>query len=287
MDNIRTNPGKHSKRALSGILMMIQASVAFSLMALFVKFACHSLPSNEVVFFRSFIGLLIILGMIRRKRTSLFGHQRFWLFMRGVTGFLALVLYFYAIKNMALGTAVIINYMAPIFAAVLAVLFLREHLSLSLFGMILLAFFGLYLLVGNKLREWNIVAWAGMLSAVFAAIAFVSIRAIKHRESPLTVIFYFTGISTVGSLFLLPIGFRWPDLWTWAAIAGLGIFSFYGQLWLTISLRRARTSLITPFSYLTPLLSFIYGLFIFDEKLTLKSCAGAGLTIISGILISY
>jgi drug/metabolite transporter (DMT)-like permease len=153
--------------------------------------------------------------------------------------------------------------------------------------MILLAFTGVYLLVEVKLTVWDWNIFLGLLSAIFAAVAYVSIRAIKHKESPLTIIFYFTGISTIGSLFFLPFGFKWPDFGNWLALAGVGIGSFYGQLWMTIALRRAPASIVSPFSYLTPLLSFVYGFIFLNEKVSALSCLGGCLIIVAGSLISY
>lgn len=271
---------------------MTQAAVAFALMALCVKAVNRTIPILEIVFFRSLLGTLILLGFVyhknrRRNRISLLGQERFPMTMRAVFGFLALTLHFVTIAYLPLGTAVMLNYTAPIFVAVLAIFFLQERPSPFLISMIALSFCGVYLLVSGEFHEWSWMVFLGILSAVFAAIAYVSIRAVKHRESPFTVIFYFTGISTLGSLFFLPFGFVWPDFVAWLWLIGVGIGSFYGQLWMTIALRRAPASLISPFSYITPLLSFLFGMMFWNERLTLISVLGAFLIVLGGSLISY
>lgn len=279
----------------SGILLMIQASFAFSLMALCVKFASRTLPSLEIVFFRSLIGTLMIFSLMHAKRVPLFGSNRNLLVLRGVSGFLALSLHFYTIGHLPLGTAVLLNSTSPIFAAILAITYLGERPGRILVAMILVAFFGVFLLVkGNQTaavltgkQEVGLMTFLGLLSSAFAAVAYVSIRAIRKRENVLTVILYFTAISTVGSLFFLPFGFRWPDATNWLELAGVGIGSFYGQLWMTEALRKAPTSVISPFFYLTPLFSFLYGLIFFKETLGLSPIVGACLIVISGSLISY
>lgn len=289
----------HSRTQLSGIRLMAQASFAFSLMALCVKFASRTLPSLEIVFFRSIIGSLMILALIVRKRHPLLGRERAIMTLRGLSGFLALTFHFYTISRLPLGTAVMLNYMGPVFAVIFAILFLSERPGIFLISMILVAFAGVYLLVeggsggggeGAPLLphlKWSYLHFLALLSSVFAAVAYVSIRAVKRRESPLTVIFYFTAISTVGSLFYLPFGFRWPDGEGWLALAGVGVGSFYGQIWMTIALRRAPAALLSPFSYLTPLLSFLYGWIFWNERLTAISIAGAFLIMLGGCLVSY
>lgn len=277
----------HSKRTQSGIRLMLQASFSFSIMALCVKFASRDIPSLEIVFFRSLIGCIMLLPIMFRKGVSLLGRERRVMVLRGLSGFIALSLFFYTLGHLPLGTAVILNYTGPIFATMLAIFFLKERPGGLLIAMLLISFLGVFLLVEGRFTSWNFHVFTGLLSAVFAAIAYVSIRAIRNRESPLTVIFYFTAISTVGSLFYLPYGFRWPDLQTWIELAGVGVGAFYGQLWMTMALRRAPASVTSPFFYLTPLLTFFYDVIFFGEKMTPISVTGAVLIIAGGSLVSY
>jgi drug/metabolite transporter (DMT)-like permease len=100
------------------------------------------------------------------------------------------------------------------------------------------------------------------------------------------VIFYFTLISTVGSLFFLK-DWKWPDLGAWGLVAGVVISSFFGQVWMTTALRRAPAYLVTPFSYLHPVLSFFYGWLLWKDTINGTVLAGVVLIVGSGSLISY
>ena len=265
---------------------MSQSAVCFSLMVLCVKWAAREVPAMEIVFFRSFFGMLLILPFLLRSRASFWGTERVKLVARGVSGCLALLLHFYTITKMELGMAVMLNYTAPIFAVVLSIFFLHERPSAVLFCLILTSFTGVVLLTSHYSLSLNPAVWLALLSSVFAAIAYVSIRTIKHRESPLTIMFYFTSISTLGSLFFLR-EWKWPGPAAWLPLAGVVIFSFYGQLWMTTALRRAPAYLVTPFSYLHPVLSFGYGWILWGEAVTGKTILGILLIIASGSLISY
>ncbi len=277
---------KRSRLYLSGIQLMSQSAICFSIMALCVKYASTSLSPFQIVFFRSFFGLLMVLPFIRRKKVSLWGEERFKLTARGVCGFGALVLHFYTIAKLDLGLAVMLNYTAPIFTVILSVFLLKERPSLLLFLLILLSFAGVVLLNTRSAEAWSPAVWLALLSSVFAAFAYLSIRTIRNRESPYTVIFYFTLISTAGSLFFLK-EWKWPDLGSWGLIAGVVIFSFYGQVWMTTALRRAPAYLVTPFSYLHPVLSFAYGWLLWGNAVTWITASGIFLIVGSGSLISY
>jgi drug/metabolite transporter (DMT)-like permease len=277
---------KRSKLYLSGIRLMSQSALCFSAMALCVKYLSASLSSFQIVFFRSFFGMLIVLPFIWRKKVSLWGEERLKLTARGICGFLALILHFYTISKMELGMAIMLNYTAPIFTVIFSFFFLKERPSLSLCLLVLLSFAGVILLNARTPLAWNAYVWLALLSSVFAAFAYLSIRTIRHRESPYTVIFYFTMISTVGSLFFLK-EWRGPTLAEWGLIAGVVVFSFYGQVWMTTALRRAPAYLVTPFSYLHPVLAFGYGWLLWGDAVTWVTATGIGLIVGSGSLISY
>ncbi len=270
---------------------MCQASVAFSVMVAAVKMTTRSLPALEVVFFRSLLGTLMMGILMIRKKVTFLGkpEDRKLLFLRGFAGFLALTLHFYTLSVLPVGTAVILNYTGPIFVAILAMFFLGEKPGAFLISMVLVSFFGLYLLIKPEVRfdpSQGAAIGLAVLSGLFAAVAVTSIRLIRRRESPLTIIFAFTAISTMGSLFYLPFGFRWPHWSEWTALMIVALGSFYGQLWMTISYRRAPASLVAPFAYLTPLLSFFYGLLLWNEKLTVQKILGGLVVMFAGIAIS-
>lgn len=270
---------------------MCQASIAFSVMVAGVKMAAATLPSLEIVFFRSLFGSLMMFLFMMKRKVSFLGRpeDRKLLLLRGVAGFLALSLHFYTLAVLPVGTAVILNYTGPIFVAILAMFVLGEKPGFLLISMVLISFFGLYLLIKPEVRidptQGAAIALA-ILSGLFAAVAVISIQSIRRRESPLTIIFSFTAVSTIGSLFYLPFGFRWPAGNEWIALIVIALGSFYGQLWMTIAYRRASASVVAPFAYLTPLLSFLYGLVLWNEKFTEKKLAGAFMVVVAGIAIS-
>ncbi len=270
---------------------MIQGSIAFFVMVIGVKAATATLPPFEVVFFRSLFGSVMMALLMAGKRISFLGKpgDRRLLVLRGVSGFIALSLHFYTISILPMGTAVILNYTGPIFVALLAMLFLNEKPGAFLLAMISVSFAGVYLLIRPEFRldpSQGMAVFLAILSGLFAAVAVMSIRSIRQHESPMTIIFAFTGISTVGSLLYLPLGFRWPNPGEWIALIFVAVGSFYGQLWMTMAYRRAPASLVSPFAYLTPLLCFLYGLVIWKEPLTMLNVLGAVLIILGGTLIS-
>lgn len=275
-----------SKQSVSlGIFHMVISALAFGTMTAFVKFASETIPPFQIVFLRSLFGSILIAAVMAKSRISFLGTNRRMLILRGVFGFIALIMNFYAIAHMHLGTAVILNSTSPIFVAILAGFLLREKLSPRLWVLTLMCFAGIYFLVGANFEAQFVPATVGLLSGVLAALAFITISMSKSEENSFTIILYFTGISTIGSLPLLQFGQVALGAREWFAILGITISSFFGQVFLTKSLREAPASVVVPFNYLMPVSSFIYGFVLWKDPISASNLFGAFLIILSGTLI--
>src|SRR5512138_1275539 len=108
---------------------MLVAAALFALMGVLVKHASAHFSPAELVFYRSAFGLAAIWAVVAVSHRRLLAplatpHLRshFW---RGVSGFAALVLFFYALARLPLATAVTLNYTAPLFLAALSAWWLR------------------------------------------------------------------------------------------------------------------------------------------------------------------
>jgi len=97
----------------TGSLWMLAAGLLFGCMGVFVKLGAPHFTHIELVFYRSFFGLLLVYGIMRHQRVSLATrHWRAHLW-RGLSGSIALALFFYCITVLPLATAVTLNYTAP------------------------------------------------------------------------------------------------------------------------------------------------------------------------------
>ena len=274
-----------SDRVAVNIVRMILAAVSFGFMATFVKLSCRTLPSMEVVFFRSFLGSIAIGAMILKEKTSWIGLNPKIMILRGITGFAALSLHFYAIKELNLGTAVMLNYTAPIFVVILARLMLGEKTIWIVKASILFSFVGLYLLVAPQFDVKPTPVLLGICSGIFAAVAYVLIRYNGEKESPYTIIFYFTAISTIGSLPFLPGSFHWPNASESLLLVGVTAGAFFGQVWLTSSIQGSPISAVLPFSYLTPVFAMLVGTVLLKEYLSFEMILGSLIIVGSGVVI--
>jgi drug/metabolite transporter (DMT)-like permease len=231
------------------------------------------------------LGSVAIGAILWKEKGSWIGKNPKTFSLRGIFGFFALVTFFYAIKELKLGTAVMLNYTAPIIVVILARIFLREKTTWAVNFAILVSFVGLYLLAAPQFETKPKAILIGMLSSVFAALAYIFIRTSSEEDSPYTIIFYFTVISTLGSFPLMLAHFQWPNLMEWIWLLGVAAGSFFGQVGLTKSIQTAPVSVVLPFSYLTPVFAAVLGALVLKDYLNLQAMIGGGIIITGGVAV--
>lgn len=269
-----------------GILLMLGANVSFAVMAASTKFCSTTVGVTEIIFIRSLIATVIFSIVLHQKRISMMGQNPSILIARGVVGFIAMWLYFWSVSKMPLGSAVMLNYTGPIFAVLYAALFFKEKPSSRVKALLALSFVGICLVAGPQFKSQPAPMLAALTSGCLVGVVHLLIRMGHKKESPLTIIYYFSFISTLGSmLFLVRTGFKWPSLTDYWGLLMVVVSSILGQLGLTYALRKAPVFVVSPFAYLTPVLSLFIGWFIWKETLPAIAIGGSVLVIFCGVLM--
>ena len=262
---------------------MLISALAFTAMSTGVKVLKHYQPF-EIVFFRCIVTLLICFIFIKRQKISLWGNQKILLFGRSLVGVTSMVLFFYSIQIMPLGSAVTLRYLAPIFAAIMAVLFLRERMAGVQWIYILMAFFGVVLLKGFEvsITYWGLAVT--LAAAFFSGCVYVFLRAIGNGDHPIVVVFNFMLVAAVISGSISAFYWDWPSFKDLLLLLSLGIFGYWGQLYMTKAFQLDQANKIAPLKYIEALLSILIGWIIFDERYTLYGLLGIFLVIVGMLL---
>ncbi len=263
---------------------MVISAVAFTAMNTGVKYMQH-FSAYELVFFRSVSTFLICVFLLLRFKIPLLGNQRKLLTLRAIFGALSMFGFFAAIKLIPFGSAVTLRYLSPIFAALLAVWFLKEKIKPIQWFFFLLSFFGVLLLKGTDIR----INTEGLLFALGAAIAtgcvFVLIRKIGSRDHPLVIVLYFMTVSMLAGGALSIFDWITPKGIEWWILLSMGVFGFIGQYFMTMALQSAATNKIAPLKYIEAIFAFIIGWVWFGEEYGWIAIAGA-LLIVLGMLLN-
>jgi len=205
--------------------------------------------------------------------------------MRGIFGFCAISCFFFAISRIPLADAMLLSYTSPIFVAVLSVFFLNERLSAGLFIFIIIALISVYIILKPGFETLNTGAFAAVGAGFFAACAFVWIKKLK-RESPLSIIFYFSLVTSCASgVFMLP-SFVIPDATELAVLILNGILATAAQIFFTIAILVEKVSAASALTCLAVVFSYFIGLIVWHEALEPSSIIAGIVLIASSILFS-
>ncbi len=264
---------------------MLVAGFSFAVMGVLVKLGAKEFSPAELVFYRSFFGLIpvFLLGM-RQRQTIRTVYWRLHLF-RSVTGVISLWLYFMALAQLPLATAVTLNYTSPLFLALLITLLARDKLQRPLLLTLVFGFMGIVLVLKPHLGpdQW-FAGLLGLLSGFGAGVAYLNVRAMGELGEPeWRIVLYFTGLSTIVlGIYLLFVPHHSVTLANAGVLVALGMAATIGQLAMTRAYRTGSTWLVANFAYSAIVFSSVLGIIVFRERLTWTGWLGVLIVILAG-----
>lgn len=263
---------------------MMLSTFFYALLNLCVKKLSH-IPSLELIFFRSTISFVFCISMLLYQGQSIFGNHKKWLLIRGFAGVMALWTYFSTIQKMPLASAVTIQYLSPVFTAMLAFFILKEKMGRGQWVYFLLSLLGVFLMKGFDERIPLLYVGIGIASALFSALAYNAVRKLNTSEHPLVIILYFPMVALpITGLYswfnwVAPVGIEW-----FYALA-MGIFTQLGQFYMTKAIQTEALANITYLNYLGILYAFLLGYVFFDESFHTLVIVGM-LLVMSGVFLN-
>ncbi|MBL8480376.1 MAG: DMT family transporter, partial [Sterolibacteriaceae bacterium] len=183
-------------------LWMVAASLLFACMGVCVKLGAAQFSAAELVFWRGFIATLLIGGYIMVRRLPLATPHARTHVVRGLSGFVSLVMYFYAISMIPLAAAVTLNYTSPLFLALLLALWVKEPVRRGFYGVLAIGFVGVVFLLQPTLGhdQW-LGAVFGLGSGIISSVAYLNVRRLGELGEPeWRTVFYFSAMATLGGL---------------------------------------------------------------------------------------
>ncbi len=270
-------------------LWMIAASFLFACMGVCVKFAAATHSAVEITFYRSFISLILMFGLVRLRGVSLQTPHWRWQISRGVVGFVALFGYFYAITLLPLATAVTLNYTSAIFLAIyLGIAGMR--IGAGIVGALALGLVGVVLLLKPTLHADQLFGGLiGLASGIMAGMAYFSVRELGARGEPeMRTVFYFSLVSSVcAGIWLLFSELHAVDLHCGLLLLGVASFATVAQLAMTRAYTRGKTLMSAALAYSTVIFSSLFGALFWGEVLDASAWFAISLIILSGIAATH
>lgn len=269
-----------------GFLYMFLSICAFSVMDIIVKWS-HNYPVGEVLFFRGFCGMITIFFIIPRdKYLNFYKTNRPFLHLkRCVSGLIAIVAIFIALRKLPLATVVSITFAAPIFTTIMSIFFLSEKVGFYRWLAVIVGFIGILIISEPGFNSLNIYYIYPIIFCLGLSYVAIAIKQLSSTEPVWLIGLYFSFSILVMSLFTIPQGWIFPNLKDLFLLSMVGILGGLANLWLTQSYKYSDVSLVTPLKYLALLFAIFFGYIFWSEIPSSKTLFGATLVIISSIII--
>lgn len=270
---------------------MLISALGFALMAACVKEVSGlGIPVLEIVAARAIVSGFISYADIKRKKISIWGHNKILLIARGAVGTFALMFVYYAVTTLPLAEATVLQYLHPIFTAILALFFLKEVIQRSTIACIVISLIGLFIIIQPNLQidsgvhyPWLSIG-AGVLGALGSAVAYIIIKKLTKTDDSSVIIFYFPLIALPISIILLGDDFVVPSLAATGLLILIGIFTQVGQVGLTKALNSADASKATAYSYVQVLFSVFIGWAYFSEVPVFTTIIGGSFIMVGALV---
>ena len=275
------------KQLKLGSLWMLVAAFFFAVMGVLVKIASHKFSSAELVFYRSLVGLIFISIYVVSNRLSLKTHLIKKQMSRSIIGFISMVMFFYAISELPLATAITLNYTSPLAMAAILTIALHEKPKKILLVAILTGFIGVTFLLKPSIHYGEFLAGGlGLLSGLLAGLVYVNVAQLGRAGEPdWRTVFYFSLLCTLGGgAWMLIHHFSYLSPEDLPILAGLGTCATIAQLAMTRAYRTGNPLVVGSLAYTTVVLASLFGILLWNETLSMDRWLAILLIISSGVM---
>jgi drug/metabolite transporter (DMT)-like permease len=271
------------------ILLAIVAGFAFTLSFACIKALGKDIPVQQVMFFRMFVGILVLTPMLLRAPRSIWKSSRpFGHLYRILAGFASMMLLYWAAARMPLALLTATQFMMPLFVTMLSIPLLQESVGWRRALATLLGFGGVLLMIqpGEEgILGVELAYIAAIASALFYALAVIAMRQLGRTEPVLRTTLYFSAVAALASGIACLFGWVNPTLNQWLLLICTGIAGGIGQFAMVGAYKMAPATVVAPFDYMQMVWATAIGFIIWLEIPTIHTLLGASVVILSGFYI--
>jgi drug/metabolite transporter (DMT)-like permease len=272
-------------------LWMLGAVVSFTAMAIAGREMAHELDTFEIMLYRSFIGIAVVLSVARVAGTlGQISRQRLGLhFIRNLSHFTGQNLWFYAIALIPFAQLAAFEFTTPLWVALLAPFFLSEQLTRVRVFAAIIGFCGILLVA----RPGSLSIGPGTIAAALCAIGFagamISTKLLARTESTTCILFWLTVMQAV--LGLICAGYDGdiavPSLTTLPGIIVVGLGGLLAHFCITTALQFAPAVIVSPMDFIRLPIMALVGMLFYQETVDSWVVFGALLVFGGNILNIY
>jgi drug/metabolite transporter (DMT)-like permease len=270
-----------------GIVCMVIATILFAGASAASKWLVGVYPVGEVLCLRSFASLIAGAAMILPvSGLSAFAtHRPRAHLARGVSQAISQLCLLLAFSLMPLAGAVAINFSAPLFAALVSIVWLKEPAGFARGTALVIGFVGVLIVTNPGTNSLTLGALFALTNAVMYGTVTVAVRGMTRTESANTLVIWQLAVLAFFHSFLLLFGWRSPSAIDAAMLFGTGFTNAIGQWFWTKALHLAPAPAVTPFYYLMLVWALMFGFFIWGDIPSASLLVGSAIVVMTGLFL--
>ena len=268
-----------------GIIYIIISAFFFALMGLFVKLS-GDLPTVQKTFFRNAVAMIFALVIITKNHIWELpkGKNIKYLFIRSAAGTLGVLCNFYAVSQINLADASLLNKLSPFFAVIFSIFALKEKATFKQFFAVTMAFIGALFVMKPSFSFDAIPGLLGFLGGMCAGLAYTYVRKLTQNgfKGPL-IVFYFSLFSCAVTLPWLIFDYHPMSAMQWLYLILAGLSAGVGQFFITSAYSKAPAKEISVYDYSQIIFTTLLSLIVFGDLPDALSFVGYSIIIAAAV----
>lgn len=256
------------KRLHKAIVLLITSAFFFALMNMFVQLS-GDVPTIQKSFFRNFFALIVASAVMIKGKVSIAMPKgaRLDILLRSAIGFVGILCHYYALGNLNISDASLLNKMSPFFAIIFSIFLLKEKANRVQWAMIAIAFVGVLFVIKPSFRNAELVpSLVGLVGGITAGCAYTFVRrATLHGAKGCCVVFFFSAFSCTASLPFVIFGYSPMTTEQFLLLVGAGLCAAVGQFCITAAYSYAPAKEVSIYDYSQIIFSAAIGFFVMGQ----------------------
>jgi drug/metabolite transporter (DMT)-like permease len=254
------------QRPLYGIGLMMLSIGVYAVQDAIAKHLAPDFSAVQILFFRAAGAALVLLPLINQVPTGGWITKHPWLMLvRCAVGAGGMACYIIAYRTMSLADVSAVGFSGVLMVTVLSMLVLKEAVDWHRWLAILIGFVGVLIILRPGIGVFTPGAAWSLLGAFGFAVMTLALRVLTRTEHPVMITMYFTVFSIVVLGAFLPAVWSTPSMTALVLLTIQGLMCGVGQVLMSMSLRAAPASTVSPFTYTIMIYGLIIGYFWFGD----------------------
>ena len=262
---------------MNALIWMSGALMSFCFMAIAARELSEGMSTFEVLFARALIGLtLVSLIILRSKDWSYLKTERIKFHLgRDLTHLLGQYGWFVGVSLLPLSQVFALEFTAPLWTSILAMIFLGEALNTKRFLAIVLGFTGVYLIVNPGEGIFNYNSLYVIVAALMFSIGNTFSKSLVKTDRPLTILFYMCLIQLPVTFSLAMESLIWPNLIQSGWLMVIGLTSMASHFCMSKAMQKTDLSIVVTLDFFRLPLITLVGVLFYAEAFRWVMVIGA------------